>query len=198
MKNNLDARLLNFLSNAKVPSTKLLALESDASKRKYYRSKIKQKKILIMDSSYEKKSLKSFVKISDWLSKKGYSTPDIFYKDTTTISKSTLEIVFDAKRPLFNYAENIKHKYIKIDDYQILSDAYNNTNNDFLDWLENNDYQFDKDDIIKDWDYINNRIFAEVANKLFNRNLYYKSIINNDNVVKEALKYFEDANELLN
>ena len=57
MKNNLDESLLDFLSNAKVPSTKLLALESDASKRKYYRSKIKQKKILIMDSSYEKKSL---------------------------------------------------------------------------------------------------------------------------------------------
>tara|TARA_B100001989_G_scaffold54360_1_gene35688 strand:+ start:3672 stop:4625 length:954 start_codon:yes stop_codon:yes gene_type:complete len=81
LKNNLDARLLNFLSNAKVPSTKLLALESDASKRNYYRSKIKKKKFLIMDSSYEKNSLKSFVKISDWLSKKGYSTPDIFYKE---------------------------------------------------------------------------------------------------------------------
>ena len=44
----------------------------------------------------------------------GGITPDIFNKDTTTVSKSTLEIVFDSKRPLFNYAENIKHKYIKI------------------------------------------------------------------------------------
>ena len=40
LKNNLDARLLNFLSYAKVPSTKLLALENDASKWNYYRSKI--------------------------------------------------------------------------------------------------------------------------------------------------------------
>ena len=128
----------------------------------------------------------------------GGITPDIFYKDTTTVSKSTLEIVFDSKRPLFNYAENIKHKYIKIDDYQVLNDLYNNTNNDFIEWLEKNDYKFEKEDIVKDWDYINNRIFAEVSNKLFNRNFYYKSIINNDNMVKEALKYFEDANELLN
>ena len=62
----------------------------------------------------------------------GGITPDIFYKDTTTISKSTLEIVFDSKRPLFNYAENIKHKYIKIDDYQIFNDLYNDTNNDTI------------------------------------------------------------------
>ena len=81
MKNNLDKNLLNFLNIVKVPRKKLLALESDASKRKYYRGKIKQKKFLIMDSSYEKKSLKSFINISDWLSKNGYSTPSIFYTE---------------------------------------------------------------------------------------------------------------------
>ena len=64
--------------------------------------------------------------------------------------------------------------------------------------FDKNNYEFNQDDLINDWDYINNRIFAEVANKIFNRNFYYKSIISNDNLVKEALKYFEDANELLN
>jgi aminoglycoside/choline kinase family phosphotransferase len=34
-----------------------------------------------MDSSYEKNSLKNFVKISNWLTKKGYSAPNIFYKE---------------------------------------------------------------------------------------------------------------------
>ena len=109
MKNNLDGNLLEFLNNAKIPSTKILALESDASKRKYYRSKIKQKKFLIMDSSYEKKSLKSFVKISDWLSKKGYSTPDIFHKE---ISKGfcIIEDFGDYKFSALNN-KNMKEKY---------------------------------------------------------------------------------------
>ena len=95
-------------------------------------------------------------------------------------------------------AENIKSSYRKIDDYRVFNDLYHCAHDDFLEWLEKNDYEFEKKDIIKDWSYINNRIFAEVANKLFNRNFYYKSIISNDNLVKEALKYFEDANELLN
>ena len=77
-------------------------------------------------------------------------------------------------------------------------DLYNNTNENLIAWLIKNNYEFNQDDLIKDWDYINNRIFAEVANKIFSRNFYYKSIISNDNLVKEALKYFEDANELLN
>ena len=81
MKINLDEGLLKFLSIAKVSSKEILALQSDASKRKYYRSTLKKNNFLIMDSSYEKNSLKSFVKISNWLTKKGYSAPNIFHKE---------------------------------------------------------------------------------------------------------------------
>ena len=81
MKINLDEDLLKFLTIAKVSSKEILALQSDASKRKYYRSTLKKNNFLIMDSSYEKNSLKSFVKISNWLTKKGYSAPNIFYKE---------------------------------------------------------------------------------------------------------------------
>ena len=55
MKNNLNKNLLEFLSNARVSSSEILAMQSDASKRKYYRSKIKNNCFLVMDSSSEKK-----------------------------------------------------------------------------------------------------------------------------------------------
>ena len=49
-------------------------MQSDASQRKYYRSTVKENRFLVMDSSGEKKVIKKFIKISDWLQKKGYST----------------------------------------------------------------------------------------------------------------------------
>ncbi len=81
MKNNLDKNLLDFLSSKKIFSSELITLQSDASKRKYYRSKIKNNSFLVMDSSDEKMSLRNFIKISNWLRKNSYSSPAIFHKE---------------------------------------------------------------------------------------------------------------------
>ena len=69
--------------------------------------------------------------------------------------------------------------------------------NHFANWLKMNDYDVDEENLKRDWKYIENRIVAEIANKIFNRNLYYKTIILDDSIIKEALKYFEDARLLL-
>ena len=81
LKINLDKNLLEFLNSAKVPNNKLSILKSDASKRKYYRVTNKENNFLVMDSSFEKISLNNFIKISDWLKRKGYSVPNIFCKN---------------------------------------------------------------------------------------------------------------------
>ena len=81
LANKINKDLRQFLDNAKVSSSSLLALKSDASKRSYYRSKNTENNFLIMDSSLERKSLKNFIRISNWLKKKGYSSPDIFYNE---------------------------------------------------------------------------------------------------------------------
>ena len=83
MANKLKKELLQFLDNANISNSKLLALKSDASKRNYYRSKSKENKFLVMDSSLEIGSLEKFIKISRWLKEKGYSAPDIFYTESS-------------------------------------------------------------------------------------------------------------------
>ena len=107
MLSNLDKNLLEFLNRKRILSSELIALQSDASKRKYYRSKIKENSFLIMDSSSEKKSLKNFVKISNWLRKKGYSSPNIFYKEVPK-GYCILEDFGDTK---FSELKNKKEQY---------------------------------------------------------------------------------------
>jgi len=57
------------------------ALPNDASMRFYDRISFSDKSLLLMDSSREKHSLPPFVKISEFLQKKGYSAPKIIARD---------------------------------------------------------------------------------------------------------------------
>jgi len=43
-----------------------------------------------------------------------------------------------------------------------------------------------------------NRIIAEIVNKTFGRSEYYKVLIKEDKTVQESLKYFDEAETLLN
>ena len=54
------------------------------------------------------------------------------------------------------------------------------------------------DNTIKDWNIIEVRILAELANQVSGRNEYYKTLISKDPVIIEAIKHFEEAKALLN
>ena len=47
-----------------------------------------------------------------------------------------------------------------------------------------------------DWDFIAKRIKAEIANKQWGREFYYKILINADRQVKEAMQQFNVAKKL--
>jgi len=117
----------------------------------------------------------------------GGIAPDIYFKDTISISKQTLELIYNSKRPIFNYATFVK------------SNADFKTNlDDFISWLNQNEYDYNTDSIAKEWKFVQERILAEVANQLYGRNEYYKTLISNDPAVIEAIKHFEEAKALLN
>ena len=67
-----------------------------------------------------------------------------------------------------------------------------------MNWLEDKEYQYNKNNIEKEWDFIKTRILAEHANLGGDRNEYYKKIISRDTTVIEAIKHFEEAKALLN
>ena len=109
MNNKLNKNLLEFLDRAKITSKNIYALQNDASKRIYYRGLDKKNQFLLMDSSLEKNSLKSFINISKWLRVKGYSAPKIYHKN---LSKGycILEDFGDTKFSDIK-TKNIKKKY---------------------------------------------------------------------------------------
>ena len=122
----------------------------------------------------------------------GGITPDIYFKDSTSTSKETMQLIYNTDRPIFNYATFLKAnlEYVSPKGYADLDN--------FILWLSDNQYEHNTDSIEKDWNIIEVRILAELANQVSGRNEYYKTLISKDPVIIEAIKHFEEAKALLN
>lgn len=83
MSNNiLDKE--TFLKKHVTDSFSKEQLQADASFRVYERLKLKDKTLILMDSSAEKDSVSSFIKVGEYLAKKNYSAPKIIAKDESS------------------------------------------------------------------------------------------------------------------
>lgn len=82
-KKILSPTVINFLEKNNLSKLSITALKNDASKRRYYRFNNYKKDALLMDSSLEKKTISSFILISNWLIKNNFSAPYIYLKDKT-------------------------------------------------------------------------------------------------------------------
>ena len=78
---NLSKSAINFLKKNSFYSKNIKAIKSDASKRKYYRLNNLNHKNIFMDSSAEKSSLSSFIKMTNWLEKIKLEAPKIIIKE---------------------------------------------------------------------------------------------------------------------
>ena len=137
----------------------------------------------------------------------GGITPDIYSNIDLNLSNISKDILYHPQRPLFKYANIIKNQ---LDNNNSLN-SYNQLHllntystidlNVFVDWLINNDIQFEHeiniDSLNINWDFMHNRIKAEVASNLWGKNNYYHELLNNDSQFLEALNTFKQYNELL-
>ncbi len=80
-KNNYSSKIKKFCNNNNIDFKSLKPIKNDASKRKYYRLSNYKKLSLLMDSSLEKNSIENFIRISNWLKSKGFSSPEIYIED---------------------------------------------------------------------------------------------------------------------
>ncbi len=132
----------------------------------------------------------------------GGITPDIIIDNNVEYNKSTREVYFHSDRLLFKYADYITLNYPDIKDYnyRTFESDYNVNQNLFFEWLDstNTDYAIEEIEEEEDWAFIEKRIKAEIANKKWGKEYYYKILINADKQVKEALKQFDYAIELIN
>ena len=126
--------------------------------------------------------------------------PDIFSQDTTSLSKATVDLIYNPDRIIFNYTESIKTDYKNINEYYMLKQKAENSIefDNFIKWLIIKEDHYNEEGLEKDWKYIKTRIIAELANKTFSRKEFYRTMIMNDKTVLESLKYFDEAKKLLN
>ena len=130
----------------------------------------------------------------------GGITPDIIVKNDIKYNTSTREIYFHPDRLLFKYADFIKDDIVMDISYADLMINNNIINqNNFMRWLDSINIEYNKEEITieQDWTFIANRIKAEISNFKWGRESFYKALINSDNQVKEAIKQFKWAEDLI-
>ena len=123
----------------------------------------------------------------------GGITPDIYIKNIS-LSKDSQKLMFHSERLLFKYANIIKNETLEIKKNKITFNKFNN-------WalsIDNSIFnELNSDSLRKDWDYISNNIYAEVLKSLYNKNAYYKAVLDQDIQFQTALKNIEFAETIL-
>tara|TARA_Y100001968_G_scaffold332086_1_gene389002 strand:+ start:736 stop:2283 length:1548 start_codon:yes stop_codon:yes gene_type:complete len=130
----------------------------------------------------------------------GGITPDIIVENNSQYNTSTREIYFNPDRLLFKYADLIKDKInmnITYEDFMRQQDIIDQKH--FMEWMDSIDITYDKDELIeeRDWQFIMNRIKAEICNFKWGREAFYKALIYSDDQVKEGIKQFDWAKDLI-
>ena len=87
----------------------------------------------------------------------------------------------------------LKKNYKNLTFLQFINKIKNNTTNDinvFISWLKTleNPIDFQLDDIIQDWAYLNNRILSEVANIHWGKNYSYFVLLLNDKQFQASIE----------
>ena len=175
------------------PSGRLIQRDYDVPLDEYYINNSENDTIVENQEQY-------FTKSGRTVYGGGGITPDVIQKNNVEYNESTRKIYFHEDRLLFKYANEIKENGVSPESYIDLMTNYKINQNEFLIWLNLNDIEYVKEDLVikEDWEFIANRIKAEIANVLWGREDFYKALTFNDLQVKVALNQFEDAEKLLN
>ena len=130
----------------------------------------------------------------------GGITPDVFSEQNQNFSKSTREILTHPDRLTFKYASelksNIQKKYNDFGKFQSTHKMDGKRKDEFFNWLEKHEIEFSKDELEEDWEFLENRILAEVASSIWGKEYRYKQLLMLDTQAQEALKHFIEAREL--
>jgi carboxyl-terminal processing protease len=116
------------------------------------------------------------------------------------------------KRPFFKYGNQLKLEYNaylnKLNEeefYNLIKESMlydieywkqtgsfkNIEAQDFLDWLEKEEIEYDKDLVERDWEYIKINVYAEVASAKWGKNISYKIKSLYDQQIVESINYLK-------
>ena len=131
----------------------------------------------------------------------GGITPDVYIPYKSNLTKQTQNLLRNPERPLFNFSStyatqnDLGFKDFKNfkKNWQVNQSVYS----EFLDYLDSDSISFNPDSLLKDKDFIYNRIKSEIAGTIWGKDEATSIRLNHDNQISEALKYFNEANAFL-
>ena len=123
--------------------------------------------------------------------------PDYNIKDTNYTEYLKNKLKINVKRPLFKYANYTKNKLIK--NLNIFTESayyeqvkYNTIFNlemeDFMNWLIQENIDYNEEHLKRDWTYIKYDIYAEIGNAMWGKNISYKIKSLYDKQILESIK----------
>ena len=174
------------------PSGRLIQRDYDVPLDEYYLNNSENDTIIENQKQY-------FTKSGRVVYGGGGITPDIIQKNDIKYNESIRKIYFHEDRLLFKYANEIKENGPAPVSFEQLMTGYEIIQEHFLDWLNVNNVEYQKEELIDDegWSLIVNRIKAEIANVMWTREDFYRALTYNDLQVKTALGQFNQARELI-
>ncbi len=130
----------------------------------------------------------------------GGITPDVKVNYDVNLTKSTIQLLQNPSRVLFEYAANYAttHPDLK-NNFKDFAENFAFTDSDINDlksMITAKKIDFNEADFEKDLGYIENVLKAEIASSLWGKDEYYAILLQKDNQAQEALKYFPQAKEL--
>ena len=130
----------------------------------------------------------------------GGITPDIFSEQKLDYNESVREILTHPDRLTFKYSEELKTNVMKkFNNYSDFKSNYKidgKKKSEFIKWLKNQEVKFSKDELDEEWNYIENRILADMASSIWGKEYMFKQLLMEDNQAQEAMKHFNEARAL--
>ena len=137
----------------------------------------------------------------------GGITPDIYSIQKLDFTNSTQQLLTHPNRLTFKYAKMVYNDYknfTKKDFQKFNAHIIKNQGSvidisNFINWVSSEDEKLtlDIEEINQDWLYIENRIIAEIANSLWDKNSYYHILLNQDNQFLTAIENLDKAKLLI-
>jgi len=131
----------------------------------------------------------------------GGITPDIYVVSDLDIANSTTQLIWNSKRPLFNFAESLKEKiagkYSTFESFDSKFDLSKSDMKDFMKWLDEKEIEYNAEDLENDWEVLSTRIEAEIAGAIWGKDYLYKKLLDIDTQANEAVKHFSEARKLI-
>jgi len=132
--------------------------------------------------------------------------PDIYVSNENTYSEKVQTILMHPSRLIFKYANEIKSNFKKTYKSFKKFNSLRQKNigvminqSSFIQWINEQDSTINilTNDLNKDWNYLENRILADIASANWGKDYYYNILLNEDKQFLTSLKHLEDAKALV-